>query len=338
MIDTVARTLLAGENHLLVTHEHPDGDAAGSTLALAHALDRLGKRVTVFCADEIPPAFRFLPNVAWFRQDCILGSYDVVTVIDCGDAKRTGMPDRIKHFASGRRQLINIDHHQRNDLHKLATLNYVDYEASSAAELLLPLIRQLGVTIDSQIATCLLTGLYNDTGGFKHSNTSPTVLRQAAILLAAGARLKLIRQHVSSQRSIQALRLWGTALSRIRYHDQLGIVSSLILHDDLLQCDATQEDLAGCVNLLNAVPGARAAILIVELPDGRIKASVRTEQEAVDVAALAQLFGGGGIRKAAGFSVQGRVARTEQGWQVIRPETLSRLAFELPASVLVSAA
>lgn len=337
MIDAVATILREGEHHLLVTHEHPDGDAAGSTLALAHALTRLGKRVTVFCADEIPVAFQFLPNVSWFRQDCILGNYDVVTVLDCGDAKRTGIPERIKQFSLGRRHIINIDHHQRNDLHKLATVNYVDYEASSAAELVFPLIQQLGISFDSQIATCLLTGLYNDTGGFKHSNTSPIVLRQAATLLAAGARLKLIRHHISSQRSIQALKLWGTALSRIRYHGGLGIVSSLILQSDLERCNATQEDLAGCVNLLNAVPDARAAVLVVELPDGRIKASVRTERDDVDVAALAQVFGGGGIRKAAGFSVTGRVVEGADGWQVQAAMPSDRLSLQLPTSIFVTA-
>ena len=337
MIETVARTLLAGEHHLLVTHEHPDGDALGSTLALAHSLEQLGKRVTLFCIDEIPEAFRFLPRAEWFRRDCILGNFDVVTIIDCGDVKRTGIAERIKSFALGRRQLINIDHHQRNDLHKLATINYVDYEASSAAELVLPLVQQLGVKIDSAIATCLLTGLYNDTGGFKHSNTSPAVLRQASTLLSAGARLKLIRQHVSSHKSIQALRLWGIALSRIQYHETLQLVSSLIRHEDLLECDATQEDLAGCVNLLNSVPGARAAMLIVELPDGRIKASVRTEQDEVDVAQLAQLFGGGGIRKAAGFSFEGRCVETVDGWRIQTTIDRSTLPFPLPQSEFLTA-
>lgn len=330
MIDTVVETLQAGERHALVTHIYPDGDALGTTLALAHALKFLGKQVTLICVDEIPLTFQFLPGIEWFRRDCILGNFDVITVIDCGDLKRTGMPERIRTFAQGRHRIINIDHHQRNDLHKIATVNYFNYEASSAAELTLPLIQRLGVAIDKDIATCLLTGLYNDTGGFKHSNTSALVLRQAADLMIAGARLRRIRQHISNFKSIASLKLWGVALSRIIYHEKLSLVVSVITQQDLDDCGATQEDLAGCVNLLNSIPNAKAAILLVELLNGRIKASVRTENEHVDVALLAQLFGGGGIRKAAGFSVEGKCVKTSQGWSIVKE--LSRII--LPFHVL----
>lgn len=329
MIDAVVDMLRSSERHVLVTHEYPDGDALGTTLALAHALKSLGKQVTLICVDDIPLPFQFLPGIEWFRRDCILGNFDVVTVIDCGDLKRTGMPDRIKTFAQGRHRIINIDHHQRNDLHKVATVNYFNYDASSAAELTLPLIQRLGVSVDKDIATCLLTGLYNDTGGFKHSNTSALVLRQAADLMIAGARLRRIRQHISNFKSIASLKLWGLALSRISYHEQLRIVVSVITQQDLDDCGATQEDLAGCVNLLNSVPDAKAAILLVELPNGRMKASVRTENENIDVASLAQLFGGGGIRKAAGFSVEGKCVKTLQGWSIVKGMLQTRLPFSL---------
>ncbi len=316
MIREVASTLLGGTTHVLVTHEQPDGDAAGSTLALAHALRSLGKQVSLVCVDEIPKAFQFLPGWEGFRRDCILGNADVVTVVDCGDLKRTGMPDRIRDAARVGRRILNIDHHQRNDLHKVAHLNYVDYGASSAAELVMPLIKALGVPISKDIATCLLTGLYYDTGGFKHSNTSEVVLRQASELLVAGARLKHIRHFVSSHRSVASLRLWGIALSRIRYHERLRMVVSVITAEDVAACGATPVDLAGCVNLLNSVPDALAAMLVIELPDGSLRASLRTEHESVDVAAIAQLFGGGGMRKAAGFSLKARCVNGERGWTV----------------------
>jgi phosphoesterase RecJ-like protein len=337
MIDSVVDILQSGQQHLLVTHESPDGDALGTTLALAKALKTLNKQVTLICVDEIPQPFKFLPGIEWFHRDCILGNFDVITVIDCGDLKRTGIPDRIRAFAQGRHQIINIDHHQRNDLHKVATINYVNYESSSAAELTLPLIQRLGVSVDKDIATCLLTGLYNDTGGFKHSNTSPLVLRQAAELMVAGARLRHIRQHVSSYKSIASLKLWGVALSRIIYHERLGLVVSIITQKDIENCGAVSEDLAGCVNLLNSIPNSNAAILLVELSNGRIKASVRTEKENIDVAALAQLFGGGGIRKAAGFSVEGRCIQVADGWLIAQGMSHSSLPFSLPKAELVAA-
>ncbi|MBI2589708.1 bifunctional oligoribonuclease/PAP phosphatase NrnA [Candidatus Berkelbacteria bacterium] len=317
MISLVSNTLRAAERLLLITHEQADGDAAGSLLALGHTLRRLGKNVTLTCVDEIPHPFRFLPGVNLIQRDCLLGSYDRIVIIDCGDLKRTGLAHRIREFTRFRQRIINIDHHQRNDLHKLASLNYVDSNASSAAELIFPLIKALDINLDADIATCLLTGLYNDTGGFKHSNTSPIVLSQAAELMARGARLDLINANVASFKSVPALRLWGVALSRIKYHPSLKIVTSIITEEDLATCNAYHEDLAGCVNLINCVPEARATILLCELPNGRIKASVRTEDDAVNVAALANLFGGGGIRKAAGFSFSGKFLRSSLGWQIV---------------------
>ncbi len=337
MTADAAAILRAADTHVLVTHVEPDGDAAGTALALGHALRSLGKRVTLLCVDPIPPAFRFLPGWDAFQRDCMFGDVDVVTVIDCGDLKRTGIGERLRSVGQGRRRILNIDHHQRNDLHKVAHHNYVDTAASSAAELVLPLIKALGAPITKDIATCLLTGLYYDTGGFKHSNTSERVLRQASELLAAGARLKHIRHFVSSYRSVPSLRLWGLALSRIHYHERLRIVASVLTAADFAACDASPEDMAGCVNLLNCVPEAAAAILVAELPDGTLRASLRTERDAVDVGALAQLFGGGGIRKAAGFALKGQLLRSGSGeWSVALPSPgpVELVALPVPARAL----
>ncbi|MBI4032094.1 DHH family phosphoesterase [Candidatus Berkelbacteria bacterium] len=329
ILNTVTQSLQSAERILLVTHEHPDGDALGTTLALAHALRALGKHVTATCTDTVPVPFQFLPGIETLQRDCLLGTYDRIVILDCGDLKRTGMPHRIRDVARYRQRIINIDHHQRNDLHKLASLNYVDYAASSAAELVYPLIERLGVRFTPPIATCLLTGLYNDTGGFKHSNTSPTVLHQAAQLMAAGGDLAAISEHLANYRSVPSLRIWGVALSRLHYHPALRLIVSAITEADLAMCDAEPEDLAGCVNLLNSVPEARATMLLCELPNGRIKASVRTEDDSVDVATIAALFGGGGITRAAGFSFPGRLVRSATGWQILAPGEVFTLRFPL---------
>lgn len=326
----IAHVVEGAERFLLITHENPDGDAIGTTLALGTALKRLGKTVRMTCVDEVPQPFRFLPGVGELARDCLLGSHDAIIIIDCGDLKRTGMANRIREFTAIRSRIINIDHHQRNDLHKLARWNYVNSEASSAAELVFDLIEELGVVIDADIATCLLAGLYNDTGGFKHSNTSPTVLRQAAYLMDRGARLKEITENVANYKSVPALKLWGVALSRLEYHPTLGIVSSVITQADLAACNAYQEDLAGCVNLINCVPEARAAILLAELPDGRIKASIRTERNQVNVAALAGLFGGGGIKKAAGFSFTGQFWLQQSRWRIGLERSIEAHVVQLP--------
>lgn len=316
-IESVVGALQAAERVLIVSHESPDGDTLGGGLALGHMLEQLGKSVTHTCRDDIPRPFRFLPGIERIQRDCLLGTYDAICIVDCGDLKRTGLADRIREFTRLRGRIINIDHHQRNDLHKLAAVNFVDFEASSASELVFLLGKALKIEFTPDIATCVLAGLYNDTGGFKHSNTSPRVLEQAAELMAAGARLGDITDNMANYKSVPALKLWGMALTRLQYHAELSIVTSLITQDDLRTCNAYGEDLAGCVNLINCVPQARAAILLCELPDGRIKGSLRTEHNTVNVAALANLFGGGGIKKAAGFSFAGQFRVTDGRWTVV---------------------
>lgn len=326
----VATALAPAERVLILCHQQPDGDTLGGGLALALMLEQLGKAITVTCVDDIPRPFRFLPTIERIQRDCLLGNYDAICIVDCGDLKRTGLADRIREFTRLRKRIINIDHHQRNDLHKLAAINYVDFEASSASELVFHLQNVLGTEPTEAMATNLLAGLYNDTGGFKHSNTSTMVLRQAATLLAQGARLDAIADHMANFRSVAALKLWGIALTRLQHHRKLGLVTSLITQQDLRACDAYSEDLAGCVNLINSVPDAKAAILLAEQADGRIRGSLRTERSAVNVAALANLFGGGGIKKAAGFSFAGKFKLSQHGWQVVVEQTVS----ESPQPVL----
>lgn len=327
VLPAVTDRLKASEKVLLITHQHPDADALGSTLALASALRSLKKNVSAVCVDDIPQPFKFLPNVEQFQKDCILGNYDSIVIIDCGDIKRTGLGGRIKDFARFRSRIINIDHHQKNDLHKLAKINYVDYKASSAAELVNPLIKSLGVRLDKKIATCLLAGLYGDTGGFKHSNTTVKVLEQASELMLAGGRLKRISENIANFKSVPTLKLWGLALSRIQYHKNLGLVTSVITQQDFFRCDAYQEDLAGCVNLINCVPEAKATILLYEQSNDIIKGSIRTERNQVDAGALAKIFGGGGIKKAAGFSFSGQIIQSSSGWKI---RSRTKIKVELP--------
>ncbi|MGI6103463.1 MAG: DHH family phosphoesterase [Patescibacteria group bacterium] len=333
MIERAASALTVAEHVLLITHEEPDGDALGATLALVHALRSLGKQVTAACIDEAPRPFRFLPGIERFTRDYLIGSFDAVVILDCGDVRRTGYAHRVREFSRHRNRIINIDHHQRNDLHKLAAVNYVDFEASSTAELVYPLIAALGAELTPDIATCLLTGLYSDTGGFKHSNTSPTVLSQAAALMEAGASLRVIKTHITNRHRLPALRIWGLALSRAKYHEQLGIVIAVIAAEDFAACGAEPTDLDGCVNLLNCVPRAKAAILVSERSTGQIRASIRTEDDRVDVGAIAQLFGGGGIRKAAGFSLKGVLRTTTDGWMIDRSQ--DPVVVELPYQLLL---
>jgi phosphoesterase RecJ-like protein len=297
---------------LIIFHEFPDGDAIASSLALAASLRKIGKQADVVCRDIIPDVFKFLPGVNSIRQDFILADYDLVCAVDCGDIKRTGFAERIKIFASKKRKLINIDHHKRSDLHKLANLNYTDDNAAASVLLVEKIIKSLGVRIDRNMATLLLTGIYTDTGGFQHSNTCPKVYGLASQLLAHGAQLKKISYNISLNKKVSSLKLWGLVLTRARVNN-CGIALSYITLNDIEKCGACHEDLAGVVNVINSIPESRLSILFTEVPDDKIKASIRTENNSVDVAKFAQYFGGGGHKKAAGFTIDGRIIESAGG-------------------------
>lgn len=291
---------------LLLVHHCPDGDAVASSLALSLALRSLGKSVDVVCADPIPVQFSFLPSVQTIKHDFFLGDYDIIVTLDCGDSRRTGFRHRLKDIVKKQHKiLINIDHHSKNDLHTLATYNIVDYDAPSTSYIVYQLIQLLGVSLDHRLATCLLTGLYTDTGGFKHPNTTPEALKFAALLLSHGARLKDITSYITQPSSVARLRLWGTALSRIQHHDAYGLVATYIKHEDIVSAGATPEDIAGIAALLTSIP-ARAAALIIHTEDGEVQVRLRTKRADVNLVPLALFFGGGGQKKSAGFSLKAR--------------------------------
>ena len=316
LLDKVISKIKNYQNFLLMIHEDPDGDTLAATIAIFLALKTINKNTVMVCKDPVPKPFTFLPGTTEIKRDILFGDYEVIIIVDCGDLKRTGFPDRLKKFARFTKNLINIDHHPKNDLWKVANLNFVDQNASSASEMVWEIFQKMDIAIDKDIATALLTGIYTDTGGFKHSNTTPKTLKIASELLNFGAKLKLIRQNVTLNKSVAAMRLWGVALSRIHKNQELQIVSSVITKFDLEECGATLADLAGVVNLMNAIPDSQAAILFYETEEGLIRASLRTEKESVDVSRIAKLFGGGGHKKAAGFTVAADLKLNGESWQI----------------------
>lgn len=304
------------ESVLIITHENPDGDALGSMLALGQIMEAMGKKSDHICIDPVPRAFEFLHNTQKIKKDFLCGDYDLIFILDCGDLRRTGFPDRLKEFSRHKKKIINIDHHPKNDLHKIARFNLVDYDCSSTSEIVFNLIRFLKINIDPKIATSLLCGIYTDTGAFQHSNTSVYVMEIASYLLKKGAKLKEITTNIANGKSVSALKLWGIVLSRANKNEEYGIVSSVITQKDITDCGATQSDLAGAVNVINSIPDSKAAILFYEMPDGLIKASVRTESNSIDVSQLARIFGGGGLKKASGFTIDGKIVKTIRGWKI----------------------
>ena len=299
---------------LILLHLYPDGDTIASSLALSAYLKSLGKSADLAVSGQIPRAFEFLPGVDEIKHDFLLGDYDLIFAVDCGDAYRTGFPERLSTVVRSH-PLVNIDHHLRNNLHKFARINLVDETASAAAEIMYELLTYYKAEIDSRLATYILAGIYFDTGGFQHSNVTIRTLKIISDCLRLGGRIALVANHINGSKSPEGLRLWGIALSRMRI-SPLGIATTFLTESDLKKCGAKPEDASGVINLVNSTPGTKLSILFLELPDGKIKASLRSESEQIDMAEFARLFGGGGHKKAAGFTVNGRLVEKDGKWVI----------------------
>ncbi|MBI2588524.1 DHH family phosphoesterase [Candidatus Berkelbacteria bacterium] len=303
------------DNFLVLSHIDPDGDAVGTALALFWALNGLGKKAQVVLADPVPLAFSFLPGASLITRDFLLADFDYIITVDCGDLKQTGFAARLKEAIKRKKYLINLDHHQKNDLSKLSRLNYMDSAAPATAVLLVKLLKELEISLSPELATCLFCGLFTDTGGFRHANTTTEVLELTADLLNRGADARQVVSNLAKQRSFVQLKLWGRVLNRLVLKD--GLAYSFVLQNDLADFGLKAQELNGLVNLLNTVPKARLAVLFVEQKDGLIKVSLRTEDLTFDVSALAARFGGGGHRRAAGFTIKGKIVKNIDGLKII---------------------
>jgi len=287
---------------LIISHNKPDGDTLGANLALRKALLRKEKKVVSACYDELPDYGKFLPDSKEIVQDFILEDFDVVIVVDTATKKLVGFFEKFPELNRTRKPIICIDHHASGE--PFGTLNIIDEQATSTTSLLIDIFQELSWSIDSDMATCLLNGIYTDTGSFMHSNTTKKVLQQSAILSKIGADYKLIQKNNFQKTNLRKLKLMGEILSNIEVDEQ-GVVQSGVRKLTLDKYKATSDDLTGVADMICSIPNTEYSILFTETDQGLIKASLRTRREDVNVAKVAESYGGGGHTKAAGFRVQG---------------------------------
>lgn len=299
----------------LVCHVDPDGDAIGALSALSASLEDRGKEPFPVCFDPVPPIFQFLLSGKTISRS-LPEKFDALILLDNGDRRRTGFPDEIPEIKRNL-PVINIDHHPKNDLWRMAIINYTDSSASSTCELLYRIFTGLQWEITPDIATSLLAGIFYDTGGFRHSNTSRIVLDTVADLLKKGARLKKITEKLENDRPFSLLKLWGIALDRLKFNEEFGISVSVLTRSDIEGVRAREEEISGLVNLLNSASESRASLLLYESERGKIKGSLRTDRDDIDLAQLAGVLGGGGHKKAAGFTLEGKIEIKGREWRVV---------------------
>ena len=296
-----AQNLIYQANRILIiSHKGPDPDAIGANLALREALERIGKVVVSACIDPVPTNSFFLEKADTFVQNFKQSEFDLIITVDCGGYKLVG-------FDIDKNKTLNIDHHPSNE--HFGTVNIVIPDSPATCIILFHMFVSFGWEITKPMATALLHGIYFDTGSFMHSNTTPEALRIAARLKSHGGDHKTCVKNQFHLASLEQLRLWGRALSRLDINSKQAIVTAITE-------DASFHDLSGLINYLTHVPDARFSMLLAEDRHGNIKGSLRTQNEEVDLSEIAQLFGGGGHKKAAGFTIPGRL-KERTVWEVV---------------------
>ncbi|HEY8083929.1 MAG TPA: bifunctional oligoribonuclease/PAP phosphatase NrnA [Solirubrobacterales bacterium] len=301
-LDRVAEEVRTRSRFLLTAHEGPDGDALGSLLGMHHLLTQLGKDSVMFMAAKefpLPIEYRFLPLEEVFHEPPVDMADRAVVFLDCGNIDR--MP--VDFLTEGDSFVINIDHHHDNTL--FGDVNLVDVDASCTAEIVYELAKLLGAKITPEIASALYVGMVTDTGKFMYENTKARTHQIAAELIEAGVDVDDTHRRLYEHVPIEKLRLVSRALEGIERHCDDSVVLAYVTAADYAESGAGEEMTEGIIDHLRSVEGAKVSALIRDLGDrGRTarKVSLRSSDGEVDVSAIARRYGGGGHKRAAGFS------------------------------------
>lgn len=288
----------------IACHVNPDGDALGSLLGLGLAIEAIypQKKVAFLAQDGVPYIYRFLPASNRITAAGPGEPVDLAIVVDSGDIKRVG--ESILPVVSAARNILDIDHHVGEG--DFGSVRLLDNRAAATAEIIFDLIHELGAPLNSDIATCLFTGVITDTGSFRFMNVTPRTLRVAAALIEAGASPSLIAENVFDNRPFSATKLMGLALSTLTSTADGRICWATVPHASFEAAKATDEDTEGFINMVRAVRGVEMAMLFREAIPGRVRISLRSTEK-IDASVIASHFGGGGHRMAAGCSYTGTV-------------------------------
>ena len=292
------------ESFLIACHVHPDGDAIGSMLALGLSLLKLGKQVSMVCAEGVPNVYSFLEGSQLISKTVDLTAVpEVLISVDCAERERMSLPPAIWSLKS--LYIVNIDHHITNL--GFGDLNIIDANAAATGEIVYQLLREGGLELDRDIATAIYTAVATDTGFFRYANTASTTLELASLIVKDfGVEPAKVAEQVHEQKSINSIRLLGEVFRTL----EIGLnnkVAWMVLSQTMLsKYPVENEETESYVNYARSIEGVEIAILFKELRPNEVKLSWRSTS-AADVSKLAAYFGGGGHARAAGCNLNGPI-------------------------------
>ncbi|MFD0680105.1 MULTISPECIES: DHH family phosphoesterase [unclassified Paenibacillus] len=314
-LEAAAQFILTHDDFLVASHIQPDGDAAGSTFAVAWILSALGKRFTLINEGHMPDKFMYMAAgrhsiVNYEANPAAITAYQNIISVDCADYSRIGSVHRV--FTDDA-QILNIDHHSTND--RFGSVNLVMDSAAATVEILYDLALQLDIPLSHELNVCIYSGLLTDTGGFRYANTSAKVMNIAADMLKRGVKGHELAEHLLEKLTYPQISIIKSSLNTLAFAhgNQVGWLAVSL--EDLVNSGASSDDLDGLVNYPRNVEGVEVGLLFKEKAGGVVKVSLRSSGK-VDVAQVAKTFGGGGHVRAAGCAIYGTLEEAVQ--QVVK--------------------
>lgn len=295
-LDDIKREIENANTIIIETHETPDGDAIGSSLAMYLALKSMGKDVDVVIP-TYSRCYNFLPGADEIKREGRNIKYDLGIALDCTDTKRL---KGYEPYFENARATICIDHHGSNKM--FADYNYVDPVAPASAQILIIVLRKLGIEIDKNIGTCILTGIITDTGGFKYEGVTTETFEFVAELLKKGVNVSDTYKRVLQIKTKANFLLSKKVIDRMEFLENGKITFTYITQKDIEEVNAEEGDHEGLVEIGRDVEEVEVSIFLREVEEGSYKASLRSK-DYVNVADICIMFAGGGHEKAAGCTM-----------------------------------
>ena len=303
-LDNILEEINKAETIVILTHENPDGDAMGTSLALYSALKQMGKKPDIIIPEH-PRNFNFLPGIGEIKRETDVEKYDLAIAVDCATIKM--MNGFVRYFEDAKVR-ISIDHHSTNTM--FGDINYVSPDAPACAQILLVVLEYFKVEITQEIGTCILTGIITDTGGFKYSGVTAETFEFVAWLLNKGINVSKIYRKALQIKTKSNFELGRIAADRLEFLEDGKVAYTYITLEDIQRVNAESGDQEGIVETGRDIEGVEVSIFIRETDKG-CKISMRSN-EYVNVSDLCLLLGGGGHTHAAGASMQCTIERAKE--------------------------
>ena len=295
-LDNILEKIKKAKSIVLLTHENPDGDAVGSSLAMYEALKQMGKENVDVIIPEYPRTYTFLPNVDKVKKEGREENYDLAIALDSATIK---MLNGWSNYFEEAKTKIVIDHHSTNTMY--GDLNYVNPDSPACTQILLTIFEYFGIEITNEIGKCILTGIITDTGGFQYVSTRPETFEFAARLLKSGINVSEIYKKAMNTKTRANFELRKRAIDRMEFLEEGKISFTYITKQDIEEIEATSDDHEGIVDEGRCIEGVEVSIFIRET-EKWYKVSLRSN-EYVNVSDVCLIFGGGGHKHAAGCTV-----------------------------------